>query len=56
METNVEQGLKERLSRDCLTWGSIPYIATKPGHYWGFWDVLADGNLICLSPERLSRT
>jgi len=26
----VEQGLKERSSRDCPTWGSIPYAATKP--------------------------
>jgi len=29
----VEQGLKEMASRDCPTWGSIPYAATKPSHY-----------------------
>jgi hypothetical protein len=27
---SVKQRLKERLSRDCPTWGSIPYTATKP--------------------------
>ena len=26
----VEQSLKERPSRDCPTWGSIPCTATKP--------------------------
>jgi hypothetical protein len=25
----VEQRLKQRLSRDCTTWGSIPYVDTK---------------------------
>ena len=30
METNVEQRLKERLTRDCPTWRSIPYTDTIP--------------------------
>jgi hypothetical protein len=46
---SVEHRLKERPSRDCPTWGSIPYTATKPG----YWEVLADGSLIWLSLERL---
>jgi hypothetical protein len=29
----VEQRLKERPSRDCPTWGSIPYTDTKPIYY-----------------------
>ena len=28
----VEQGLKERPSRDCPTWGSIPHTDTKHTH------------------------
>jgi hypothetical protein len=32
--------------------GSIPYLATKPGHYCGFQVLLADRSLIWLSPER----
>jgi hypothetical protein len=27
---SVEQRLKKRTFRDCPTWGSIPYTATKP--------------------------
>ena len=34
-EKGVEQGLKERPSRDCPTWGFIPYTVTKPRHYYG---------------------
>jgi hypothetical protein len=45
--------LKERPHRDCPTWGSTPYTVTKPGHYCGCWEVLADRSLIRLSPERL---
>jgi hypothetical protein len=30
---NVEKSLKERPSRDCPTWGSISYTATKLGRY-----------------------
>jgi hypothetical protein len=43
---SVEQRLKERPSRDCPTWGSIPYTATKPGSYCGCLEVLADRSLI----------
>jgi hypothetical protein len=31
----VEQRLKERLLRECPTWGSIPYTVIKPRHYCG---------------------
>jgi hypothetical protein len=51
----VEQRLKERPFRDCPTWGSIPYITTKSGVI-GCWEVLADGSLIWLSPERLGQS
>ena len=50
---SVEQRLKERTSRDCPTWGSIPYTVTKLKHYCGFQKVLPDRSLIKLSPERL---
>jgi hypothetical protein len=33
---SVEQRLKERPSRNCPTWGSIPYIVPKPRHYCGY--------------------
>jgi hypothetical protein len=52
----VEQRLKKRPSRDCPTWGSILYPATKPGCYCGCWEVLADGNLIWLSLKRLCQS
>jgi hypothetical protein len=42
---NVEQRLKERPSRDCPTWGSIPYTDTKPRHYCGCQEVCADKSL-----------
>jgi hypothetical protein len=45
VETNVEQRLKERPSSDCLTWGSIPSTATKPGRYCWCQEMLADGSL-----------
>jgi hypothetical protein len=32
--------------RDCPTWGSIPYTDTKPRHYCGCQEVLADRSLI----------
>jgi hypothetical protein len=38
----VEEKLKERPSRDCTTWGSIPYTFTKSRHYCGCQQVLAD--------------
>jgi hypothetical protein len=50
---SVEQGLKERPSRDCPTWGSIPYTVR---HYCGCQEVLADRSLIRLSPERLCQS
>jgi hypothetical protein len=45
-EDSVEQRLKERPSRDCPTWGSIPYTDTKPRHYCGCQQELADRSLI----------
>jgi hypothetical protein len=45
-ETKCEQKLKEMLSRDCPTWGSIPYTVTKHRHYCGHQHVLADRSLI----------
>jgi hypothetical protein len=50
---SVEQRLKEWPSRDCPTWGSIPYTVTKPRHYCGCQQMLADRSLIELFPERL---
>jgi hypothetical protein len=47
------QNLKERLSFDCPTWGSIPYRVTKLRHYCGCQQVLTDRSLLYLSPERL---
>jgi len=38
----VEHWVKERPSRDCPTWGFIPYAATKPSHYCWCQEVLAD--------------
>ena len=50
---SMEQRLKERPSRDCPTWRSILYTATKPTHYCRCQQVLNDRSLIELSPERL---
>jgi hypothetical protein len=33
-------------SRNCPTWGSIPYITTEPRHYCTFQQDLADWTLI----------
>jgi hypothetical protein len=44
---NVEQRLKERPSRDCLTWEFIPYAVTKLRHYYGCQEMLADRSLVC---------
>jgi hypothetical protein len=38
----VEQRLKEKPSRDCPTWGNIPYTVTKSRHYCGYQQLLAD--------------
>jgi hypothetical protein len=43
---SMEQRLKERPSRNFPTWGSIPYTFTKPRHYCGCQQVLADRSLI----------
>jgi len=51
-EQTVEQGLKERSSRVCPTWGSIPYADTKSRHYCWYKEILADRSLIWMSPER----
>jgi hypothetical protein len=53
METKCGAELKERPSRDCPIWGSIPYTATKPRCYCGSREGFADRRLIWLSPERL---
>jgi hypothetical protein len=47
----MEQRLKERPSRACPAWGSIPYIVNKCRHYCGCQEVHADSSLIQLSPE-----
>ena len=39
---SVEQRLKKSPSTDCLTCGYIPYTFTKPGSYWGCWEVFVD--------------
>jgi hypothetical protein len=46
LRQSVEQRLEEGLSRDCSTWGSIPYPVTKSRHYCGCQEVLADRSLI----------
>jgi hypothetical protein len=50
---SMEQRLKERPSKDCLTWGSIPHTVTKCRHYCVCHEVLADRSLIYLFSERL---
>jgi hypothetical protein len=42
----LEQKLKDRSFSDCPTWGSFPYTVTKPRHYYGCHQVLADRSLI----------
>jgi hypothetical protein len=53
---SVEQRLKERPSRDCPTWGFIPYTVTKTRQYCGCQEVHAERSLIWLSPERLCQS
>jgi hypothetical protein len=43
---SVEQRMKEWPPRDCPTWESIPYTVTKPRHYFGCQQALADKSLI----------
>jgi hypothetical protein len=40
------QRLKERPSRKCPIWGSIPYAVIKPRHYCGCQDVHAERSLM----------
>jgi hypothetical protein len=53
---SVEQRLKERASRDCPTWDSIPYAVTKSGWSCGCWELLAERSLIWFSSERLCQS
>jgi hypothetical protein len=46
METKCRARLKERSSRDCPSWESIPYKDTKLKHYCGCQEVLDDKRLI----------
>ena len=46
MENLVEQRLKEKPSRECPTWGSIPYTVTKLRHYRGCQKLYADRSLV----------
>jgi hypothetical protein len=43
---SVEQSLKERPSRDCPTWGSVPYTDSKHRLYCRCHKVLPDRTLI----------
>jgi hypothetical protein len=43
---SVEQRLKERPSRDCSIWGSIPYTANKSSHYCRYQEVFGNRSLI----------
>lgn len=43
---NVEHSLRQKPSRDCTTWGSIPYFVTKSRHYCIFQQVCADKSLM----------
>jgi hypothetical protein len=43
---NVEHRLRERPSRDCPTWGFIPYTVMKLRHYCGCQEMHADRSLI----------
>ena len=52
----VEQRLKERPSRDCLTWGSTPSADNKPRHYCWCQEVLDDRSLLYLSPKSLCQS
>jgi hypothetical protein len=47
---------RKRPSRDCPTWGSIPYAASKPNHCCWCQEFCSDRRLIQLSPERLCQS
>jgi hypothetical protein len=53
---SVEQRLKGRPFKDCLTWESIPSTVTKPRHYCGCQEMHAERSVIWLSPERLCQS
>jgi hypothetical protein len=53
IETMCGAETEERPSRDCPKWGSFPDIVSKPRHYCGCQQLLADRSLIKLSYERL---
>jgi hypothetical protein len=53
---SMEQRLNKRTFRDCPTWGNIPYIVTKCGHYFRCQEVHADRSLIQLSSEGLCQS
>jgi hypothetical protein len=42
----VGQKMKKRPSRDCPTWGFIPYTVTKPRQYCGCQQELGDMSLV----------
>ena len=56
METKCGAGTEEKAIQRLSHPGTIPYTATKPGHYCGCQEVLADGSLIWLSLERLCQS
>jgi hypothetical protein len=53
LRRSVEQRLKERPSRDCPTWRSMPYTVTKPRQYFVYQEAPIDWSLIYLSPKSL---
>jgi hypothetical protein len=53
MEIKCDHRLKQRSSRDCPTYWSIPYRVTKPKRYCRWQQVLAERSLIKLYLKRL---
>ena len=53
METKCGVETERKAIHRYLTWGSISFTSNKPGHYCGCLEVLSDGSLIWLYPERL---
>ena len=50
MQINMQR-LKQRPSKDCSSWGFMPYIVTKSQHYRGCQEMLADRSLLWLSHD-----
>ena len=48
-------GTKSGAETEGKTWGSIPHADTKPRHYYGCQEVLADSSMIWMYPERLGQ-